>query len=229
MPLETADYINELDENNPTFNDPVGRGDDQDRLIKHVLKTSFPQFTGAVTLSQTEINELPQDIVDAVEAAVTSLEPHIVPTGIISMWSGTNATIPTGWQLCNGTNGTPDLRNRFIVGSGATYTTGNNGGAITKTTSSAGTHNHGNTGGTAITVAQMPSHRHSGGQGGVSVVLGAGITSPGSTPGTAFTSFEGGGQAHTHSTSNAGAHSHTVDVRPPYYALAYIMKLSTFA
>jgi hypothetical protein len=37
-------------------------------------------------------------------------------TGMIMMWSGTIATIPTGWLLCNGSSGTPDLRNQFIVG-----------------------------------------------------------------------------------------------------------------
>lgn len=37
-------------------------------------------------------------------------------TGMIMMWSGSIATIPEGWYLCNGSNGTPDLRNKFIVG-----------------------------------------------------------------------------------------------------------------
>ena len=39
----------------------------------------------------------------------------LVPTGIISMWSGSIAKIPAGWALCDGSNGTPDLRDRFIV------------------------------------------------------------------------------------------------------------------
>lgn len=45
-----------------------------------------------------------------------------VPSGCILMWSGTIATIPTGWYLCNGSNGTPDLRNRFIVAADADST-----------------------------------------------------------------------------------------------------------
>jgi len=44
-----------------------------------------------------------------------------VPIGGIIMWSG--SSIPTGWGLCDGTQGTPDLRNRFIVGSGSSYAT----------------------------------------------------------------------------------------------------------
>jgi len=41
--------------------------------------------------------------------------------GIICLWSGSVADIPAGWQLCNGTNSTPDLRNRFVIGAGDTY------------------------------------------------------------------------------------------------------------
>ena len=37
--------------------------------------------------------------------------------GVISMWSGDLASLPAAWQLCDGTNGTPDLRDRFVVGS----------------------------------------------------------------------------------------------------------------
>ena len=39
-----------------------------------------------------------------------------IPSGVIVMWSGSIASIPSGWYLCNGSNGTPDLRNRFIIG-----------------------------------------------------------------------------------------------------------------
>lgn len=234
MPLETADYINELDENNPTFNDPVGRGDDHERLIKHVLKTSFPQFTGAVTLSQTEINELPQDIVVAVDAAVESLEPHIVPAGIISMWSGTNANIPTGWQICDGTNGTPDLRDRFIVGSGATYTTGNSGGSINKTSSNTTVSVSVSVGSTSLSVPRNGWGTTGGAPGTItsgSLVVGSG--SPEVSETLESLRRAGGDRSlgsHTHSGSgSSSAHNHTTDVRPPYYALAYIMKLSTFA
>ena len=41
---------------------------------------------------------------------------NAIPSGLISMWSGTIASIPSGWVLCNGSNSTPDLRNKFIIG-----------------------------------------------------------------------------------------------------------------
>ena len=70
-----------------------------------------------------------------------------VPGGIITMWSGSITDIPLGWALCDGSNGTPDLRDRFIVGAGGDYNVGNTGGANSVT----------------LTVAQMPSHSHSSG------------------------------------------------------------------
>lgn len=51
-----------------------------------------------------------------------------VPTGAILMWSGSIGSIPSGYVICDGTNGTPDLRDRFIVGAGTSYSVGNNGG-----------------------------------------------------------------------------------------------------
>jgi len=58
------------------------------------------------------------------------------------MWSGAIVDIPFGWQLCNGSNGTPDLRNKFIVGAGSTYAVGATGGALTHTHSVALNHTH---------------------------------------------------------------------------------------
>lgn len=58
-----------------------------------------------------------------------------LPSGGIIMWSGTLANIPSGWVLCDGSNGSPDLRNRFIVGAGNQYSVGAVGGSTT--------HNHG--------------------------------------------------------------------------------------
>jgi len=66
----------------------------------------------------------------------------IVPTGVICMWHGTLANIPTGWVLCDGTNGTPDLRDKFVVGAAAAANPGSTGGATTHTHGTAGAHTH---------------------------------------------------------------------------------------
>src|SRR5690606_35053309 len=84
-----------------------------------------------------------------------------VPSGVIMMWSGSTSTIPAGWFLCNGSNGTPDLRNRFIVGAGSTYGVGATGGAneVTLTESQIPSHSHGR--GTLVNSASG-SHNHGG-------------------------------------------------------------------
>ena len=52
---------------------------------------------------------------------IERLRLYLVPGGFIGMWSGSAETIPTGWALCDGTNGTPDLTERFILGSSYRY------------------------------------------------------------------------------------------------------------
>ncbi|CAB4139976.1 hypothetical protein UFOVP397_12 [uncultured Caudovirales phage] len=195
---------------------------------------------------------------DVVEPQIAAMAGFTVPQGLIAMWSGAVANVPAGWALCNGSNGTPDLRDRFIVGAGGTRAPGATGGAASGTTNSAGAHTHsGATGGTAITEAQMPGHTHTGttssagdhqhgtaGWGGAPgiapvgnygntnnyVLTGGGTdvysTSAAGAHSHAFTtSSAGGGQAHTHTIGSDGAHTHTVDTLPPFFALAFIMKL----
>jgi len=125
---------------------------------------------------------------------------QVIPTGVIVMWSGSITSIPSGWALCNGANGTPDLRDRFIVGAGTSYNPGNTGGANSVT----------------LSVEQMPTHNHA-------VYHHAGWQGPG-----ANTQGAGGGDNQTlviaGTTSSSGS-SQPHENRPPYYALAYIMKL----
>ena len=160
-----------------------------------------------------------------------------VPQGIIAMWSGAVNAIPGGWALCDGTNGTPNLRDRFIVGAGSSYAVGATGGATTHThTATAANTTAGTTiGATTLTVAQIPAHMHELSNGGRILSTGVGSTflSSGSS-GTsvqygAYVDSTGGAGSHTH-TATGTAHTHTVTVAtgdnlPSYYALAYIMKL----
>jgi hypothetical protein len=99
----------------------------------------------------------------------------LVPSGMIMLWSGSVASIPAGWVICDGTLGTPDLRDRFIVGAGNTYAVSATGGAIGLSTttdsqgahnhggadSAAGSHNHGGTSGSyALQIADLAAHSH---------------------------------------------------------------------
>ena len=88
-----------------------------------------------------------------------------IPTGLISLWSGAIGSVPTGWYLCDGTNGTPDLRDRFIIGAGSSYAVNATGGStsVTLTTSNMPAHTH--------TVTD-PTHTHA--QGGTALNIASG-------------------------------------------------------
>jgi microcystin-dependent protein len=198
-----------------------------------------------------------------------------IPTGAILLWSGSTGSIPSGFVICDGTNSTPDLRDRFIVGAGNTYAVDATGGAntvalaeaeiaahthsVSGTTVSDGAHTHNVSGNTSNTGA----HTHSGstsntgshshnvpsanpGDPGGSNAAQAGTTTNANqaTSNTGahshnFTTNSDGAHSHTLSgtSDTAGAHTHTFSTtsgstgsgtahenRPPYYALAYIMK-----
>ena len=157
-----------------------------------------------------------------------------VPSGVICLWSGAVNAVPDTWALCNGQNGTPDLRDRFIVGAGAGYAPGATGGAWAHTHTAAANPAtiSGTVGATTLTTNQIPSHGHSyrtpAGSGTVRCLTTVtGHTSSGTDATTI--GYTGGGASHTHSLSST-SHSHDVTVNnadslPPFYALAYIMKL----
>jgi hypothetical protein len=158
--------------------------------------------------------------------------------GMIVIWSGSVASIPTGWVLCDGTNGTPDLRDKFVLGAGGSAAVASSGGAVSKTTTSSGGHSHGGaTASHTLTSAQIPAHSHQVPQLGVGSTWGADSRWPfqGSAPGYGrnvysdqpYSTFTDGGSGggHSHGISAEAAHTHDIsDVRPPFYALAFIMK-----
>ena len=156
-----------------------------------------------------------------------------IPRGIISMWAGGVGDIPNGWALCDGNNGTPDLRDRFIVCAGSGYGPGSVGGSssYTPTITVNGSGTGVQVGYHTLTAAEMPSHSHR--LGNIHV---QGEPDNRDVPGYTFmtngelwTDATGGNQGHNHPIVDYG-HSHTayasaIDSRPPYYALAFIMKL----
>ncbi len=251
MAIESASFISDLNSSNPPGSDPVGQADDHIRLLKSVLKSTFPNLTGAVTATQAQLNGA------------------LVPTGSILLWSGSTSSVPTGWALCNGqtvarTDGTgnittPDLTNKFVVCAGTSYSVGSTGGAtsvtptitltnqaVTLTEAQVPAHAH------TITVTDPghnhtindPGHAHSYDRSNGGTVVNGSVAAVGAEQGktntvtgtnftgisintrvtgiTASNSSFGGSGSHIHNNTAA---SSAIPTLPPYYALAYIMKL----
>lgn len=147
-----------------------------------------------------------------------------IPSGVILLWSGASSSIPSGWYLCNGLNGTPNLIDRFVVGAGSSYSVGGTGGSkdaiavahshtvnLSSTTSSNGGHIHNTYGG------ESGSYQSGG-------AYGASNANNGNAYGVTTTNG-----THTHtvnisgSTDSSGSSGTNANL-PPYYALCYIMK-----
>lgn len=147
------------------------------------------------------VERLWQHIIAKLNTVVT------IPSGLISLYSGAEVDIPEGWVICNGENGTPDLRDKFVIGAGNTYSIGSEGGESRH----------------ILTVNEMPSHSHAiksdidneayNQEWAPWTEYTSGWTQQANSTETAptYTQLAGGGQAHNN--------------LPPYYALCYIMKL----
>lgn len=144
-----------------------------------------------------------------------------IPRGIICLWSGAATAVPVGWALCDGGNASPDLRDRFVVAAGGKYAVGAKGGAETQNISAS---LNGSAGATTLSVAQMPSHVHGTDAMREAITIGDGRLTPGDGR-YPNASIYGAGSSNSHTHSLSGSASGTVSVLPPYYALAYIMKL----
>jgi len=209
----------------------------------------LPYYGGAISAS-TITATTPSYNDSSTNVATTDFVRSIIPRGIITLFSGGGA--PAGWALCNGQNGTPDLRDKFVLGAGGSLPS--SGGAsssavtgipahthtvtLTGTTDSGGAH-------TPTGSFNDPGHSH-------------GYVDP-QLPSGGSTSYQNGPQGSTWRAENIAnaqtqtsvtgiaitvdpvpAHQHTLTVSgttastgtgatvatiPPYYALAYIMKL----
>jgi microcystin-dependent protein len=213
------------EQHNPPLED-IAQG-----LTDRLPRSGVAPMAGTLQMGGNKISNMAAATAPGDAVRLDQLEARI-PAGVIVMWSGAIGNIPAGWALCNGANGTPDLRDRFVVGAGSSYEVGATGGASA----------------VALTGGQMPAHTH-----GFS-----GTTSAGGDHwhlinhqrgGSLFgfdgpvqvqqTADDGGGaNVQPSKTSPAGNHAHTFsgttgnagsgqahENRPPYYALAYIMKL----
>lgn len=145
----------------------------------------------------------------------------LMPSGMIMMWAGAVSQIPAGWVLCDGGNGTPNLRGLFVVGAGpGSYPVGDKGGANEVT----------------LSVDQIPKHQHD-------YIIGSMRWGGGNAPGRGATSGNGFNSKFTKTDRGpndggdgdgdyppsgrdggvGGGKAH--ENRPPYYALCYIMKV----
>lgn len=248
MPVETTTNIPGLNQAYPLATDGLGEGDDHLRLIKRVIKNTFPMIDKPLTVSSDQINSVISN-------------PFPFPVGGIILWSGTTSNVPTGWALCDGrtvnrsdgsgTIVTPNLTGRFILGAGLGTTPNTTGGSTTHTHTAVAA-------GVALTIDQLPPHTH----GVIDNGHTHGINDPGHAHGFNMGQFGvAGGQVmptaddgpvsnfyatningtnisvlnsfsgvSLQTTGQGNQHSHTVsvssaDTTPPYYALCYIMKI----
>lgn len=230
MALETATYIDGLVATNPAGGDAIAQADDHLRLIKSTLKATFPNITGAMTATHTDLNT------------------RLMPSGGIIMWSGSAGAIPSGWVLCDGNNSTPDLRGKFVIGAGGSYSVGNTGGnaSIALTSDQIPSHTHSAT--STFTGSPLGTHSHTATDSGHSHTFptyiggssgNAGRASAYDTANSYSTVTTNSATANiTVASTSAGTPSGTVattisstgsgasiDIRNPYYALCYIMKV----
>jgi hypothetical protein len=131
--------------------------------------------------------------------------------GMIMLWSGSSASIPTGWLLCDGSSSTPDLRNRFVVGATSTYAVGATGGSADAIVVS---HTH------TATVTD-PTHTHT----LSTVTSGVGVAGGSNGVGVSGTTLTTNAASTGITVANSTTGSSGTNANlPPYYALCYIMK-----
>ena len=147
-----------------------------------------------------------------------------VPAGAILIWSGSASDIPDGFALCDGTNGTPDLRDRFVLGAGKSYSVNSTGGEEEHT----------------LTKNEIPDHVHGIGSFGSNNGLFGSLTTAVNVdfPGTKSTGWNGSGNGSFNGgnkidyTQLATSFIVNEEIRiaqshnnmPPYYSLCYIMR-----
>jgi hypothetical protein len=177
--------------------------------------TGATTFSGATAMGASATATTPAVTSDSTALATTAFVRDIIPAGVILLWSGSVASIPTGWLLCNGSNGTPDLRDRFVVGAGSAYAVAATGGSANAVNVS---HTH-----TATSVVTDPGHVH----GGVPQLVGdidrGDQASSFSIDATSNTASATTGVTVATSISTEGSSGTNANL-PPYYALAYIQK-----
>jgi hypothetical protein len=164
----------------------------------YVLSSKPPVATG-VTQIVAGNSSITVDPSGGTGIVTLTVPPPIIPptfaTGMIMMWNGTTA--PTGWAICDGSGGTPDLREKFIRGSSTLVPIGSTGGNTSVT----------------LGLSNLPDHTH----GGVGLST---VSSDNTAGGYSYAATSG------FTTGVTGLVTTTpFNILPPFYALAYIIKL----
>jgi hypothetical protein len=237
-------WTDDLDPLVPASDGPAGQGDDELRLIKQTLVTTWPELDSEITMgsagaapSSADVTQLWDDI-----TALSGGVAGVFKTGMIMMWTTANGAVPTDWTVCDGTNvnnvQVPDLTDLMIVGAGNLYADGSSaGGTGGGMTGVAGAHSHTITNPT-IGMGNLPSTL----AGNINIAQSSGSEGMQHDSTVTFASGDNGGnpgvprtvpvtvdQANSDAlviadTSTQADHAHTVtNVLPPYYALTYIM------
>lgn len=172
--------------------------DDED----YVSREKFLAIMKELRAALLELGTDPAAAYDTVKDRLAGMTAFLVPTGAIIMWSGSIATIPTGWALCDGEGGRPNLLDKFVKGvPNAGTDPGSAGG-------SEETEDH------TLTEAEMPAHVH---------VQERYANTGDSGEGSGSDHCKGGTEMNTQSKGGGGAHKHDQN-KPPYYEIAYIIK-----
>ena len=207
--------------------------------------------TITITVGSNSIATISQS--EGIKSFINNTTYYMVPRGAIIMWSGTIETIPSGWALCNGTDGTPDLRGSFVIGAGGAYNPLTAGGSATHFHNQPShnhtlahthsisvvdhshtiniSHNHGY----STTTGGPNESSHADGNGTYGILTSAththalsGTTGDSSVSNVATSNSSPGGSTGNPSvgnTGNANPNTDNTTILPPYFALAYIMKL----
>ncbi|QDP60427.1 MAG: hypothetical protein GOVbin1096_55 [Prokaryotic dsDNA virus sp.] len=233
-----------------TYSNNYWQLDHQNGTLNFNYNGTAPDFIIAESGNATFRHNLTVDgTISGDGSGLTNLPAGVgVPSGVITMWSGSIASIPSGWVLCDGANGTPNLQDRFVVGAGNSYAVGATGGSKDAVVVS---HSHNGiadfSGGHSHTINSNGSHRHiEGAAQGSAYSSGyypyGRITSPtrsgftwGNYDSTSYEIYTDYSGTHSHTMASAPNHQHLLDIDPsgesgvdknlpPYYALAFIMK-----
>jgi len=225
MPIEGTTTIDGLNTSWPLTGDGVNEGDDHLRQEKTVLKAMWPGASGnglatPITATEAELNSL-VGVTSAIQAQLDALvasDAGLTPIGGIIMYNGLFVDIPSNYQLCDGTNGTPDMTNRFAYG---TNTEGFLNGSGGVSDAIVVTHSH------TFTGSALPTHTHTTTASGILAggnVSPSAVTDAGSRPlSKSMNSVSAGtptGSISTDGVTGVGANI------PPYIFLAYIRRMT---